>query len=380
MIGPRPLSGPRPDVSVVVCAYNSRRDLERLMPTLDRQRDVTLNVIVVDNHSRDGTQAWLADRYPSVRYLRAGQNQGYGWANNWGLRVADGRYVLVLNPDTELEPRAVREMVRVAERHPRSLVTAKLLLEDGRVNACGLVMHYTGLAFCQGLGEDPQDFRGEFPVPLVSGAAVLASRDTWKDLGGFDERYFLYLEDVELSLRARMRGYSLWCAAEAVIRHRYQLNLTPKKFYWLERNRLLTLAKCYAPSTLQRMRVALLLTRLVTWTYAVGAGPSYRRAHREAGIWMARHREEVRRDRWKAQQMRRLSDAALLRDMTAELKLQQVLGGSPRTVWLERVMARIYRRLAPHEVGLAPPSRPTPTPLAEKGPPPSAAASGKFPS
>jgi len=128
------------------------------------------------------------------------------------------------------------------------------------------------------------------------------------------------------------------------------------------------------------MRVALLLTRLVTWTYAVGAGPSYRRAHREAGIWMARHREEVRRDRWKAQQMRRLSDAALLRDMTAELKLQQVLGGSPRTVWLERVMARIYRRLAPHEVGLAPPSRPTPTPLAEKGPPPSAAASGKFPS
>jgi hypothetical protein len=372
-------AGGRPDVSVVVCAYNSRSDLERLLPTLERQRDVSLGVIVVDNHSHDGTQQWLASQYPAVRYLRTGQNQGYGWANNWGIRVAEGRYVLVLNPDTELDGRAVREMLRVAERHPRSLVTAKLLSEDGRVNACGLVMHYTGITFCQGLGQEAQEFRGEFPVPMVSGAAVLASRDAWKDLGGFDERYFLYMEDVELSLRARMRGYSLWCAGEAVIHHRYRLNLSAKKFYWLERNRLLTIAKCFAAPTQQQIRASLLLTRLVTWAFAVRSGGAYRRAHREAGVWMTRHREEVRRDRWKTQQMRRVSDRELMRDMTTDLALRQVMGPGAGTDWLERMLSRLYRRLAPAEVGVRVPRDLREAPSGGSGEPPPAAALGKFP-
>ena len=335
--------GERPELSVVICAYESRNDLERLLPTLVNQ-DVTLEIVVVDNHSQDGTGAFLAQTYPGVRYLRAPQNQGYGWASNWGIRVAEGRSVLVLNPDTEVEPHALKRLVEAADRHPRALITPKLIGDDGRLNACGLSIHVTVVSTCLGFGEDPDTVYGEFSVPAVSGAAIIGRRSTWRALGGFDERYFLYMEEVELSLRARLRGFGLYCAADAAVRHHYALALTADKFYWLERNRLLTVAKHYSPERLRQLRAALRVTRLLTLVYAVHRGRRFVQAHRAAGAYLRLHREELRRERWKSEQTQRISDAAIFRDMTARLDLRQLVSEERRRQRLEDWSERVYRR------------------------------------
>jgi GT2 family glycosyltransferase len=353
--------GQRPDLTVVICAYESRRDLEHLLPTLVDQQGPTLEIVVVDNHSQDGVGPWLAATYPEARYLRAPQNQGYGWANNWGLRVASGRYILVLNPDTELADGALSQLFAAAERHPHALVTPKLVCDDGRVNACGLSVHFTGITTCRGLGEDPEGFRGDFSVPAVSGAAIMARRDTWRTLGGFDERYFMYMEEVELSLRARLRGYSLWCAADAVVRHHYALHMTAQKFYWLERNRLLTVAKLYGPERMRQMRAALRLIRLLTFLYAVRQGWEYLDAHRRAGTYMRQHRDELRRERWKSEQTRQVAEAAIFRDMTARLELGQLLPAAANLARLEAWCERLFRRWAPADVEKDPAEASTPS-------------------
>lgn len=346
--------GERPDLSVVICAYQSQRDLEHLLPTLVDQKGLTLEILVVDNHSQDGTGPWLAAIYPEVRYLRAPQNNGYGWANNWGLRVAEGRYVLILNPDTEVEAGALRELMAAAERHPHSLITPKLVGDDGRVNACGLTVHFTGVSTCRGLGSDPRTYRGDYPVQAVSGAAILARRDTWRALSGFDERFFLYMEEVELSLRARLRGFTLWCAADALVRHHYALRLTADKFYWLERNRLLTISKIYSPERLRQLRGALWVTRLLTLVFAMRRGSAFVDAHRRAGRYLREHQAEFRRERWKSEQTRQVPETDVFQDMTVRLDLAQLMPDERAAEKFEDWSERLYRRWAPKGTGRAP--------------------------
>jgi GT2 family glycosyltransferase len=316
-----------PLLSVVIVAYNSKDDLETCLPSLARQ-DIPHEVIVVDNNSSDETAEWIRLHYPRARVLPLPDNIGFAAGTNVGLRSARGRYALALNPDTEVRRGALRELLHVAQQHPRSFINPKLLLPEGTINTCGNQMHYTGITTCIGLGEDSATYRGMFRPPALSGAAVLAHRDAWQDVGGFDERFFLYMEDADLSLRARLRGYELLCACEAEVTHRYDLKMSAQKMYYLERNRLLMLFTAFERRTLRRMIGGLVLTELATWAYAALKGPSYIGARRRGYVWLWQHRHESRNVRASRQAQRQASDSELIVRMTSTLPLDQLIGSS----------------------------------------------------
>lgn len=321
-----PVSEPAyPSLSVILVAYRSRADLERCLPTLYREGYEALEVIVVDNAPDDGPAAWLERSYPQVRVLANASNGGYAGGNNLGLAAATGEFVLILNPDTELHPGALGALVEAARRHPDALVTAKLLQADGTLNACGLQMHYTGVSSCRGLGQSAAAHAGVHPVPLLSGAAFIAAREVLKKVGGFDEAYFMYYEDIDLSLRAKLRGYRVLCAGDAHVTHHYALAMNPTKFYYLERNRLLTLLRVYEGQTLRQLALALLLTELLTWAFAFLKGPHYLWAQARAYGWLWRQRASWRAERRVVQQQRTITDAPLLADSLAELPFEQLV-------------------------------------------------------
>lgn len=330
-----------PQLSIVVVAYNSRSYIERCLPSIQTQ-DVSVEVIVVDNGSVDGVVDWLSGTYPHVRVLALGTNAGYAAAANRGVEIASAPYVLVLNPDTVLHSGALREMLRIGAEHPGSLLNPKLIQRDGTVNACGNRMHYTGITTCIGLGDDPATFHGVHPIPLLSGAAILTERSIWLALGGFDESFFLYMEDTELSLRARLQGHELLCAADAIVMHDYMLKMSPSKLYYLERNRLLTVLKTYEAPTLIRLAPALLLTETATWLYAALKGRAYLAARWRGYTWLWHGRQQWKSARLCVQLSRRTPDQSLLADMTAALPLQILLGQSRRTESLERLSSWIY--------------------------------------
>lgn len=319
------LKGPR--LSVVIVAYNSKADLEACLRSLARQ-DVSHEVIVVDNNSSDGTAEWVRRHHPRVRVLRLPGNIGFAAGTNAGLRAARGRYLLALNPDTRVHRGALRELLRVARQHPRAFINPKLLLPQGTINTCGNQMHYTGITTCIGLGEASATYRGTFRPPALSGAAVLAHRDAWQDVGGFDERFFLYMEDADLSLRARLRGYELLCACEAEVTHRYDLKMSAQKMYFLERNRLLMLFTAFERRTLRHMMGGLVLTELATWAYAALKGPAYIGARRRGYTWLWQHRRETHEVRALQQSKRQVSDRDLIACMTSALPLDQLIGTS----------------------------------------------------
>ena len=334
-------------LSVILVAYRSLNDLERCLPTLYCEGSEGLEVIVVDNGPDDGTAAWLERTYPHVKRLAADSNGGYSGGNNAGLEAATGEFVLILNPDTELHPGARAELVAAARRHPDALITAKLLQADGTLNACGLQMHYTGVSSCRGLGERAAAHAGVHPVPLLSGAAFIAARKVLKKLGGFAPGYFMYHEDVDLSLRAKLRGYRILCAGDAHVTHHYALSMSPTKFYYLERNRLLTLLRVYEAQTLRRLAPALLLTELLTWAFALLKGPRYLAARARAYSWLWQRRASWRAERRALQRQRTLTDAQLLVGSLTELPFKQLVSSRRLARFLNRVTRPLYARAAP---------------------------------
>jgi GT2 family glycosyltransferase len=329
-------------VSIVIVAYQSKDDVARCLPSVFAQVYQPLEIIVVNNSPQDGLEDWLKQNYPSVRVIQNPVNNGYAGGNNLGVREAKGDFVFLLNPDTELQGGSLESLAKVVQEHPNALITAKLLNPDGTINACGLEMHYTGITSCRGLNEIATSYSGLHETPLVSGGAFIVSKQLFLDLGGFDETYFMYMEDVDLSLRARLQGLTILCAGDALITHHYALALSEQKFYYLERNRLLTLLKLYQAQTLWRMAPALLLTELATWAFALLKGSSYLSARWKSYVWLMQNKTQWQTARQKLKQQRRISDRDLLKTGLTRLPLEQLVSSRPLSAALNTVVQPLY--------------------------------------
>lgn len=337
-----------PTLSILLVSYKSQPDLARLFPTLLVPTRFGYEVLLVDNNPSDGTAEWVARHYPQVRIIPCPSNPGYAGGNNLGIQQAEGRWCLILNPDTELHPQTLETLIEVAQANPNAFITPKLLQPDGTVNAVGLEMHYTGIVSCRGLGQSPTGFRGTEAAALLSGAAFIAPTEALRKLGGFDPDYQLYHEEVDLSLRARLAGYSILCAQDAVVIHHYRLNMSPGKFSWLERNRLLTLLKVLETRTLRRIAPALLLTELATWAFAFLKGPAYLKARLEGYRWLWNNRQLIRAKRQAIQTNRVISDKAILHDTLTKLPFDQLVGSPGLARLLERLTTPLYQLGYPH--------------------------------
>lgn len=208
--------GRRLDVAVVVVTYNSERHIESLLDSLPSALgDLSSTTVVVDNGSTDSTRAILAERSDCV--VVHSTNVGYAAGVNLGVRRAQpADSILVLNPDTTLDPGAVPAMRAVLDR-PRVGIVAPLTLEaDGRLSPTIrreptlpriVGLSFTGLAAFTERVEDPRAYGHEHPVDWAVGSVLLVSARCYDALGGLDESYFLYSEETEFCLRARDQGW-----------------------------------------------------------------------------------------------------------------------------------------------------------------------------
>lgn len=330
-------------VSVIVVTYNSRADIDACLTSL-RTHSPHAEIIVVDNLSTDGTLDHVRRSYPAVTAVMAGRNGGYGAGNNIGARLATGEYLVILNPDTQVEAGWLDPLLRVLRDCPEvGLVTPTILLEgDGeKVNACGNDVHLTGLAFCAGLnGVAPPLSERPRTVAAVSGAAFAVRREVWERLGGFDEQFFMYLEDTDLSLRARRLGYDIMHVPASRIRHHYSVRVSATKLYYLERNRLLMLRKNLSPCTLALLSPALLLTETLTWAFCLRQGKAYARAKWRSYRRLWRERREF--TACAAVPSSRRADRAVLDSLGPRLALEQ-LGNNTIAAIANRALTVFYR-------------------------------------
>jgi hypothetical protein len=209
-------------VAVVVPNWNGRRWLPGLLASLGAQERPADEVIVVDNGSTDGSLEWLAAQAPGVRVLALGRNTGFAVAVNHGLAATDAGAVALVNTDVELAPDWIARAAGRLEDDPGlSSVATRMVLMDrpGVVDDAGDVLRRDGVAEQRGHGKpDGPRFGQAGEVFSASAGAAVFRRSAVLGVGGFDERFFAYLEDVDLGLRLRLAGWR--CGYEpCVARH-----------------------------------------------------------------------------------------------------------------------------------------------------------------
>lgn len=225
------------DVSIVIVSYQSRGDLGRCLSSL-RECGLARQVLVIDNASQDGSRDLVDTCFPEVRLICLPGNFGFAKACNVGVDASSGKYCLFVNPDAHLSRSTVQELIRIAEENPRvGLVGPRVFDEDGRTVqlSCrsfptigSLFFHRFSILNLLFPGNRwrhrylllDRDLSEPTQVDWVSGCCILARRDMLKDLGGFDERFFMYSEDVDLCLRARQAGWATYYVPSACITHR----------------------------------------------------------------------------------------------------------------------------------------------------------------
>lgn len=222
--------GGAPLVGVVVLDWNGGAETIAALDSVFASDLALLVVVLVDNASRRPVIDEARRRHPGLRIVENRRNEGYAGGNNAGIRVAleaGADHVLVLNNDALVHPSTIREMLDVASRDARiAAVGAKILRADdpGRLwFAWGELDFHQSLVRLVGEGERDDDrFAAERDVPWVSGAAILLARGALEAIGGFDEEYFAYHEEVDWCARAREAGWRVVYAPRARVVHRGQ--------------------------------------------------------------------------------------------------------------------------------------------------------------
>ncbi len=269
---------PAPCVAFIVVTHNSRAAIARSLPALAGQLAEGDELIVVDNASADGTAAATRELAPAATVVETGANLGFAAACNRGAAAASADLLVLLNPDAEPAPGFRDAIARpLAEGRGWAAWQGLVTADAGRiVNTRGGVLHFTGIAWAGGAGEpagavDAQAMRAAEPG-FASGACLAIPRGAYVGAGGLPEPFFLYHEDVDLSLRLRLAGGRIGVEPEARVDHDYRFDKGRAKWRYLERNRWATLVRTFPAPLLAAIAPALLATELALLAVAAAGG------------------------------------------------------------------------------------------------------------
>jgi GT2 family glycosyltransferase len=255
---------------VVVVNFNGRDYLDACLGSL-RDLDypaAQVEVILIDNASTDGSVEHVRAAFPEVRVEVNGTNTGFSPAVNQGARLATGEYLALINNDARADPRWLREAVRVLEAERAvACVASKILRDDGRtVDYAGAQMAFYGHGFARGV-ELEETAEGALRRTLfASGGAMVTRTRLFGDVGGFDESYFAFFEDVDFGWRLWIMGHEVVYVPDSKVYHRHHGTIArfgyARERYLLERNALSTIFKNYEDDRLARALPASLVLTL----------------------------------------------------------------------------------------------------------------------
>ncbi|HXG63899.1 MAG TPA: glycosyltransferase family 2 protein [Blastocatellia bacterium] len=321
--------------SVIIVSYNAKEKLLRCLASLLRSLPDSCEVVVVDNASCEDNADAIEAGFPQATLIRSNTNLGFSGGCNLGARHAQGQYLVFLNPDTLVENGWIEALVAALEADARAgLATAKILLLDqpDRLNTCGCNIHLTGLTLCRGMGRSRELYGKPDYVTAISGAAFAIRRELFEKLEGFDEHMFLYMEDTDLSLRARLAGWRTLYTPDSVVLHDYRLRIFPLKVFYQERNRYLMLLKNLRWPTLFVLLPVFLLAEVITWSFVLLSDRANIGNKVQAYRWVLNNWAVVRQKRRQAQALRAVSDRQLLKETGFELDFGQAAGEGVATL------------------------------------------------
>ena len=317
-------------LSIIVLNWNGRQLLRGCLSSIEAQDFADFETIVVDNGSDDGSPEMVAAEFPAFRLIRNETNTGFCRGNNIGLEAATGDLIVLLNNDAELASDFLSRLAAAAKLHPDTgMFATRIMMFDRRnvFDSTGLLVYPDGI--CRSRGWLEKDL-GQYDEPAdvlgPNGCAGAYRRAMLDDIGVFDERYFAYLEDLDLAFRGQLRGWTCRYVPDAVVFHKKSMTSgyhSAFKAFLVERNRIWNAIKLF-PLRLLVLSPFYTLARYVAQGFATlsgrGISSSYARDYSHARLLAIllrsygsalRQLPEVWRERRRIQANRRLGALAV---------------------------------------------------------------------
>jgi N-acetylglucosaminyl-diphospho-decaprenol L-rhamnosyltransferase len=339
----------RPTLSVLIVAYESRDDLTKTLPALLPELGEDDELIVVDNKPGDGSAEAVGELAPRAQVVRPGGNTGFAGGCNTGAEAARGDLLVILNPDAVPQP-GFGEAIRRPWVEGREWGAWQALVADGEgscVNSAGNPIHFTGIVWAGGHGRPLAEAPAAGEVPAASGACLAIPMSRWREVGGFPAEFFMYHEDVDLSVRLRAAGAAVGIEPAAVVAHDYEFGANEEKWFWLERNRLAFLVRTYPGALLALLAPALLATELALLPIAARGG--WGREKLRANLAFLRWLPRLLRERRQVQGERTIGAGEFAAALTPDLDSELIspLVRTPPVRLLLRAYWRLVRLLLP---------------------------------
>lgn len=247
------MAGDLPSISIIVLNWNGRRHLKPCLQSLLAldYPESRLEIILCDNGSNDGSVEYVRKNFTRVRVVALDRNYGFAEGNNRAVKVAGGEWVGFLNNDMKVEPSWIKDMLAGIDDQPTAVcLSSRILNWDGSaIDFAGGGINYQGHGFQVGHGKLQLDHGEPGRLLFACGGAMLIRKDVFLDVGGFDEQFFAFFEDVDLGWRLNLLGYDVWYVPGATALHRHHgtaRKIQPHKLRVLyERNALAMIYKCF---------------------------------------------------------------------------------------------------------------------------------------
>jgi len=309
-------------VSIIIVTYNGLPFLKKCLPTIFYQTYQNIEIIIVDNNSSDGTAEYMNQHYPKITVIKNEKNEGFAKANNIGVDNATGEFVFLLNNDTELFPDAVERLVHAYK--PRSILTAYQISTrakhlPGRVGSGVDIFGYPYFDHA-----NPKRTR----LFYADGAAMFLTKNDFLSIGGFDEKLYMFQEDIDFSWRARIMGYNILGVSEAKLYHYYGGTATLKadkktgyttsyfRRYLNERNVIRNILKNYSLPFLLPVLIILIMLHTIEMIVLLLLGKwKASGCYLKAYVWNVQNISNTLSVRNALQHKRKVSDIAIIRLM-----------------------------------------------------------------
>ncbi|MGH3655123.1 MAG: glycosyltransferase family 2 protein [Micromonosporaceae bacterium] len=308
----------QPRVSAVVLAWKTEPWLPRAVDALLTSKGVDVEVVLVDNGCTNDDVSVLSER-DGVTVLTPGENLGFAGGCNIGAAAATGDYIALVNSDLVVEPDTLARLVEVVDSPGVGVVVGSVRLSEdpSLINAGANPIHVLGLSWSGGFGK-PETRTEPYDTLGGTGACMLTTTGHWRRLRGFDEAYFAYHEDAELSVRTWRLGLRVVCVPDAVAVHRYEFSRNAFKFYLIERNRLMFVATTWSGRALLLLAPPFAALELAMLLLGVRQGWAKEKVRGWA--WLLRHRRHLRQRRRQLAVERLVADREWMAMLTPTLE------------------------------------------------------------
>lgn len=338
-------------VAVILINYHdyAKRFLNDCRDSLRAQDYKNFQVYIIDNDSSAETFSYLQTNYEEAIIIS--RNDGnYSAANNLGFNTAikDGAdYLVALNMDTEVDINFLTELVKGIELNSNiGIAQAKILLHEknsqgNRINSIGNVIHFLGFGFTNGYGLSDFSIDG-YPeiVGYASGCAFIIRKEVFELVGGLNEEFYMYHDDVELSLKVKLSGYKIILAPLAKVWHKYEFERSVKMFYYMERNRYLTLLIFAPKKYLALIFLPLFFMDIAMLVFAALSGRLKELLKVYHYFFQAKNLDKILLERRRFKKIQKLNFAKVANSFKAKIEFQEVI--NPLLKYIANPLMSLY--------------------------------------